>query len=68
MMTIEPKFNNQDDEYYVDIPIDNQTLHMSFWLDDRCQPLSWAEVQSLQEIREMTKWELERRFKRASNE
>ena len=36
--------------------------------DDRCQPLSWAEVQSLQEIREMTKWELERRFKRASNE
>ena len=34
MMTIEPKFNNQDDEYYVDIPIDNQTLHMSFWLDD----------------------------------
>lgn len=36
--------------------------------DDRCQPMSWAEVQSLQEIREMTKWELERRFKRASNE
>ena len=34
MMNIEPKFNNQDDEYYVDIPIDNQTLHMSFWLDD----------------------------------
>lgn len=37
-------------------------------IDDRCQPMSWAEVQSLQEIREMTKWELERRFKRASNE
>lgn len=36
--------------------------------DDRSQYISLIEVQSLQEIREMTKWELERRFKRAGNE
>ena len=36
--------------------------------DDRCQPISWAQVQHLKEISAMCKWELERRFKRASNE
>ena len=34
MRTFEVKWNDHDDEYYVNIPIDNQTLHMSFWLDD----------------------------------
>lgn len=34
METFEVKWNNYKDEYYVNIPIDNQTLHMSFWLDD----------------------------------
>ena len=36
--------------------------------DNRCQHMPLIEIQSLQEIREMTKWELERRFKRAGNE
>jgi hypothetical protein len=36
--------------------------------DDQCQPISWAQVQHLKEISAMCKWELERRFKRASNE
>lgn len=34
METFNVKWNGHDDEYYVNIPIDNQTLHMSFWLDD----------------------------------
>ena len=44
METFEVKWNDYDDEYYVNIPIDNQTLHMSFWLDDRCQPMSLVEI------------------------
>ena len=35
MEAFEVKWNSHDYEYYVNIPIDNQTLHMSFWLDDR---------------------------------
>ena len=34
METFDVKWNNYKDEYYINIPIDNQTLHMSFWLDD----------------------------------
>ena len=34
METFEVQRHDHDDEYYVNIPIDNQTLHMSFWLDD----------------------------------
>ena len=34
MGTFEVKWNDHNDEYYVNIPIDSQTLHMSFWLDD----------------------------------
>ena len=34
MVSIEPKFDYHEDEYYVDIPIDNQTLHMAFQLDN----------------------------------
>ena len=34
MEIFEVKWNNYKAEYYVNIPIDNQTLHMSFWLDD----------------------------------
>lgn len=38
METFEVKWNHQDDEYYVNIPIDKQTLYMGFqmnyWTDD----------------------------------
>lgn len=34
METFEVKWNRQDDEYYVNIPIDNQTLYMAFQLND----------------------------------
>ena len=34
METFEIKWNGYDDEYYVNIPIDNQTLYMAFQLND----------------------------------
>ena len=34
MEIFEVKWNGYDDEYYVNIPIDNQTLYMAFQLND----------------------------------